>query len=97
MEGKMGLYGDESEGEESENSSVSVTEHTESPQPPSVPTTTTINPPPSHQPSPRGEFTQWYVCESPTVGPQPGPLLGPPPPHHLGHHFNQLHPQAAAY
>lgn len=100
-EGKMGMY--ESEGEESSSSvcSVSVTDHTESPQPPPVPTTTTTNPPPptSHS-SIRGgtELAEWYVCQTPTIGPQPGPLPGPPPPHHLGHHFNQLiHPQAAAY
>lgn len=101
-EGKVG-GGYESEGEESSSSggSLSVTGNTESPQPP--PTRTTTNLPPTnrtHDPSTRTtEVAEWYVCQTPTVGPQPGPLPGPPPPHHhLGHHFNQLiHHQATAY
>ncbi|XP_011873139.1 PREDICTED: zinc finger protein ZIC 4 [Vollenhovia emeryi] len=104
-EGKVG-GGYESEGEESSSSggSLSVTGNTESPQPPPVvPTRTTTNLPPTsrnHDPSSRGitEVTEWYVCQPPAVGPQHGPLPGPPPPHHLGHHFNPLiHHQAAAY
>lgn len=103
-EGKVG-GGYESEGEESSSSggSLSVTGNTESPQPPPVPTRTITNLPPTsrtHEPVVRTapEVTEWYVCQTPTVGPQPGPLPGPPPPHHLGHHFNQLiHHQAAAY
>ncbi|XP_015605586.1 pair-rule protein odd-paired [Cephus cinctus] len=105
-EGKIG-GGYESEGEESSSSggSLSVTGHTESPQPPPiVPTTTstsvpaTANPPATH-PSSRGpELTEWYVCQPPAVGSQHSPLSGPPPPHHLGHHFNPLmHHQATAY
>lgn len=111
-DGKLG-GGYESEGEESSSSggSLSVTGHTESPQPPPVvPTTTTssasANPPTNnhhhhhhHLASSRGpELTEWYVCQPPTVGPQHSPLPGPPPPHHLGHHFNPLmHHQATAY
>ncbi|XP_063978760.1 zinc finger protein ZIC 4-like [Diachasmimorpha longicaudata] len=101
-EGKLG-GGYESEGEESSSSggSLSVTGHTESPQPPSaVPTVTPANPTTNNHPSSRGpELTEWYVCQPPTVGTQHSPLPGPPPPHHLGHHFNHtlMHHQATAY
>ncbi|EZA60198.1 Pair-rule protein odd-paired [Ooceraea biroi] len=104
-EGKMGPY--ESESEESNSSasgsvSLSVTGNTESPQPtPIVPTTTTANLPPTSHPSTRAPDLEWYVCQPSTVGPQPGTLStslpGPPPPHHLSHHFNHqlMHHQAA--
>ncbi|XP_011496431.1 PREDICTED: pair-rule protein odd-paired [Ceratosolen solmsi marchali] len=42
----------------------------------------------------------WYVCQPTAMAPQHSPLPhhGPPPTHHLGHHFNPLmHHQATAY
>ncbi|XP_046746547.1 pair-rule protein odd-paired-like [Diprion similis] len=96
-EGKIG-GGYESEGEESSSSggSLSVTGHTESPQPPAAVPTAPSNAAP-HAASRGPELTEWYVCQPP-VAPQHSPLPGPPPPHHLSHHFNPLmHHQTTAY
>ncbi|XP_012278930.1 zinc finger protein ZIC 4 [Orussus abietinus] len=101
-EGKLG-GGYESEGEESSSSggSLSVTGHNESPQPASAVVSSSgasTNQGTSHPPSRGPELTEWYVCQPPAVGSQHSPLPGPPPPHHLGHHFNPLmHHQATAY
>lgn len=100
---KLGPYESESEDSISSGSGLSVTRNADSPQStPIVPTTTatTANAPLTSHPAPRAPELEWF-CQSSTIGPQPATLptslSGPPPPHHLSHHFNHqlMHHQAA--